>query len=91
MDDEGRGVDSNSGNGTEFFSTAGVADDMVSSSRGSSLGVGGSELSSEEVESNESFGARDMEGAVVGLGCSLSPRDPTCCGRPEVGVEGMVV
>jgi hypothetical protein len=54
VDDEARGVASNSGNGTELFSTAGVADDMASSSRGSSLGVGGSELSSEEVESNES-------------------------------------
>lgn len=82
---------SNSGNGTELFSTAGVAGGMASSSKGSSLGVGGSELSSVEVESRDSCGPRDMEGAVVGLGCSLSPRDPTCCGRPVVEADGIVV
>jgi hypothetical protein len=87
----GRGVTSNGGNGTAVLSLPGEFGVMASSVRGSSLGVGGSELSRVDVELSESCGPRDMDGAVVGLGCSLRPSDPTCCGRPEVGVVGTVV
>jgi len=90
LDEIGRGVGSNGGNGTDAFSAMGVGN-ITSSSKGSSLGVGGNELSSVDVESRESWGPRDMDGAVVGLGCNFSPREPMCCGRPEVGVVGAVV
>jgi len=81
------GRDSSTGKGTDDFATSGGP--ISARSRGSSRGVGGSELSVVDVESSESCGPLDIGGLVgVGLGCSFRPSVPTCSGRPVVGVAG---
>lgn len=63
--DNGRDTGSNGGKGILPLPFPVVS---RSSSKGSSFGVGGRELSMVDVELIESFGPRDMTGARVGLG-----------------------
>lgn len=78
LEEIGRATGLNGGNG---MPPSRLPVSIASSSRGSSLGVGGRELSMVDVELIESLAPRVMSGARVGLPWSLSPRLPPS-GRP---------